>query len=108
VLGFLLSVLLFTLVVAVLCAAVAGLTVVPFVVALGMAERRGFSATRWGVVSLGGAALALAVGVALHRSDAPVALTALLVPITWVAPGVLWLLDGTEQGLGGRRGAHEQ
>ena len=106
-LGFLLSAVLFTLLVALLCLAVAGLTVVPFVVALGMAERRGFSATRWGALSLAGAAAALVGGYVLHRVGAPVALAALPVLLTWVAPAGLWLLDGSEQGLGGRRGLHE-
>jgi hypothetical protein len=107
VLGFLLSVVLFTLVVAVLCLLVAALTVLPFVLSVTMAERRGFSPTRWGAVSLAGAALALLGGYALHRLDAPTPLLAVPAVLTWAGPLVLWLLDGSEQQLGGRRGAHE-
>ena len=106
-LGFLLSVVLFTLVVAVLCLAVGGLTVLPFVLSVGMAERRGFSPTRWGAVSIAGAALAVLGGYALHRLDAPAPLLVVPAVLTWAGPLVLWLLDGTEEQLGGRRGAHE-
>lgn len=98
----------FTAIVAVLLFALAGLTVVPFVVACGMAERRGFSATRWGAVALVTAPLGLLAAYALvAKTGLPWPVGVLPVVLTWAAPGVLWLLEGTEQMLGGRAGRHE-
>lgn len=98
----------FTAIVAVLLLALAGLTVVPFVVAVGMAERRGFSATRWGAVALTAAPLGLLLAyVLVTRTGLPWPVGLLPVVLTWAAPGVLWLFEGTEQLVGGRAGRHE-
>lgn len=98
----------FTAIVAVLLFALAGLTVVPFVVACGMAERRGFAPTRWGAVALVASSLGLLLCLVLvTRTALPWPVGVLPVVLTWAAPGVLWLLEGTEQALGGRAGRHE-
>lgn len=98
----------FTAIVAVLVLALAGLTVVPFVIAVGMAERRGFSAARWGGVALVAAPLGLLSAYALvERTGLPWPVAVLPVALTWAAPAALWLLEGDEHQLGGRAGRHE-
>lgn len=98
----------FTAIVSVLLLALVGLTVVPFVAAVGMAEQRGFSPTRWGAVALVTAPLGLLAAYALvTRTGLPWMVGVLPVALTWAAPAVLWLLEGTQQRLGGRAGRHE-
>lgn len=98
----------FTAIVAVLVLALAGLTVVPFVIAVGMAERRAFSVARWGAVALvvGPLGLLSAYGL-VTRTGLPWPVAVLPALLTWAAPGALWLLEGDEQLLGGRAGRHE-
>ena len=103
----LLSVLVVVLLAAVAVAVAVAFSVVPFVMATDLAERRGFSAGRWGgtqLVLLAISALATLVG-ARHGH-----LVLLVVPaalLCWITPAVLSLLSPDEQALGGYQGAHE-
>lgn len=107
-LGYVASVVLVPLLVALALAVLLALTVVPFVLACDMAERRRFSVARWGAVALAGSALGLSVALlAWRRTDLPTLLVLLPLALTWTGPALLWLLEGTEERLGGRRGAHE-
>ena len=99
----------FPLIVALVLALLSAVTLVPFVLALRMADDRCFSTTRWGAVALAGSAVGLLLALVLHRSDRVPDLAALLpLILTWTGPGALWLLTGEEAGLGGRAGAHER
>lgn len=95
------------LIVAVLALAGLGLTVVPYVVALDLAQGRRFSTARSGALALGGVLVGLGGAFLLYRSDLPTVLVALPLAMTWAVPGVLWLLDERQALLGGRAGAHE-
>ncbi len=98
----------FTVIVAVLVLALAGLTVVPFVVSVTMAERRDFHPGRWGAIALAATGAGLVAAYLLwEHTGVPRPIAVLPVALTWAAPGVLWLLDGTEQVVGGRPGRHE-
>lgn len=105
---FLLAAVAFPLVLAVGLGALAAVTLAPFVVALQMADERGFSTTRWGLVALVGAVLGLLLALVFYGSDR-IATPAALLPLTftWAGPGLLWLLTGSETLVGGRSGAHE-
>jgi hypothetical protein len=108
VLDLLLAAVTFPLILAVAVALLAVVTLVPFVLALQMAERRRFSTTRWGAVALGGSLLGLAFAFLFYRSDqVPTAAALLPLVLTWTGPGLLWLLTGEEALVGGRAGAHE-
>lgn len=89
------------------CAVGLAVTVLPFVLGVDMAEKLGLSTARWGAVSLGGIALALALAWEAVRLGLPLVVLPLAV-LTWVGPGVLALLDASQVGLGGRQGAHER
>ena len=107
-LDLLLAVVVFPLIVAVLLAALAAVTLVPFVVALQMADARAFSTTRWGAIALAGSLVGLALALLFYRSDSVPSAPALLpLLVTWLGPGLLWLLNGEEALVGGRAGAHE-
>ena len=98
----------FPLIVALGLALLAGVTLVPFVVALQMADKRAFSTARWGTVALAGSLVGLALALLFYRSDRLPDLAALLpLMLTWSGPGLLWLLSGEEAAVGGRAGAHE-
>jgi hypothetical protein len=88
------------------CAVVVGLLVVPFVLGVDMAERLGFSAARWGAVTVVGLALALYVAFQVVQSW-PRPLFVLVPVLAWSGPAVLALLDATQTRLGGTQGAHE-
>ena len=81
------------------------LTVAPFVLAVDMAERRGFSAGRWGLLSLLAIGAALALGLLLRDGSLPLLLP--LVVLAWAGPAVLSLMHPGQQGVGGRQGLHE-
>jgi CDP-diglyceride synthetase len=99
---------LFTAVVAILTVLAVVVTVAPMYVALNMADTRRFSTGRWALVSGVGVALGVGYTYVLHRShDLPLVVTALPLALTWVGPGLLWLLDPSQEKLGGRAGAHE-
>jgi hypothetical protein len=108
VLDLLLAAIVFPLLVAVGLALLALVTLVPFVLALQMAESRGFSTARWGTVALAGSLLALVLALIFLRSDT-IAAPAAALPLVLAAagPAALWLLTGDESGLGGRTGQHE-
>ena len=103
------EVLLAALVVSLLGAVALGLlvavTVVPFVLALQRADRRGISPNRVGAVALLGCAVGLGATVWLAlRTSAPVPVTVL--PLLLVAAGPL-AAGGVPARLLGRRGAHQ-
>ena len=107
-LDLLLAAVTFPLIIALGLALLAVVTLVPFVVALQMAERRGFSTTRWGAVSIAASLVGVALTLLVVRSETtPDAFALLPLLLTWVAPGALWLLSGEEELIGGRAGAHE-
>ena len=87
-----------------LAACVVLLVVLPFVVSVDMAERRGFSPARWGALCLAVLAVAAVVG---RRSWGSV-LFVVPVALTWAVPGALALLDPTLTRFAGRQGAHER
>lgn len=90
------------------CAVGVGLSVAPFVLGVDMAERRGFSTTRWGAISIGGIALALLLGLESVKLGLPTVLLLLpAVALAWTGPGVLALLDATQTRLGGTQGTHQ-
>ena len=95
------------LLVAAACAVGVGLVVVPFVLGVDMAERRGFSTTRWGAVSVSGIALALLAGLETVRLGLPAALLLPAAALAGTGPGVLALLGPTQTGVGGRQGEHQ-
>lgn len=108
-LDLLLAAVAFPLIVAVALALLAAVTLVPFVVALQMADSRRFSTTRWGAVALLGSGVGLLLALVFYRSESVPSAAALLpLVITWAGPGALWLLTGEEAVLGGRAGAHER
>ena len=107
-LDLLLAAIAFPLIVALGLALLAAVTLAPFVVALHMADQRAFSTGRWGSIALAGSLLGLALALLLYRSDRLPDLAAVLpLLLTWVGPGLLWLLSGQEAVVGGRAGAHE-
>ena len=89
------------------CAAGIGLLVVPFVRSVDVAERHGFSAARWGAVSLAAGGLAALVGAWVLQHDHPVLL---VVPaaLAWAGPAALALLDASQTRVGGVQGGHER
>lgn len=89
-------------------ALLSAVTLVPFVVALSLAERRRFSAGRWGSVTLAGAVGGLLLAGLLLSGDrvpAPVAVLPLL--LGWTGPAALRLLSAQDTAVGGRAGRHE-
>jgi hypothetical protein len=99
---------LFTAVVALLTVLAVLVTVAPMYVALEMADARRFSTGRWALVTGVGVVLGLGYTYVLHHSrDLPLVVTALPLALTWVGPGLLWLLDAGQVKLGGRAGRHE-
>ena len=104
----LLAAVVFPLVVALGVALLAAFTLLPFVVALQMAESRRFSTARWGAVAIVTSLVGLAFALLVLRSDAlPTVGVVVPLALTWAAPGALWLLTGEEELVGGRAGRHE-
>ena len=98
----------FPLIIALALALLSAVTLAPFVVALQMADRRGFPTGRWGVVALVASLLGLALALVFYRSDRIPTLAALLpLMLTWGGPGALSLLSPDDAEVGGRAGAHE-
>jgi hypothetical protein len=109
VLDLVLAALVFPLLVALALAALAVVTLVPFVTALQMARTRCFSTARWGALALGGIGVGLAVAAyAVLREDRSPAWVLLGVPFAYAAPLALLLLEPGHTAVGGRAGAHEQ
>ena len=99
---------LFTAIVALLTTLAVLVTVAPIYVALNMADTRRFSTGRWALLSAVGVVVGIGCAFVLHRSDdLPRVVTALPLVLTWVGPGLLWLLEPRQAKLGGRAGAHE-
>jgi hypothetical protein len=108
VLDLLLALIGFPLIVALALALLAAVTLAPFVVALQMADARGFPTGRWGVVALVSSLLGLALTLVFYRWDRVAPFAALLpLLLTWAGPGALALLSADDSEVGGRAGAHE-
>ncbi len=104
-----LGTLLLTLLLTALACAVGVLVVVaPFVVGVDMAERRGFSTDRWGIVCLTGVAFALMLGYLVHAHGWSTVLYPPALALAWAGPGLLALLDPSQWRLGGPSGLHER
>lgn len=101
----LLALLVSTVVVAVALAALAGVTVVPFVVALHLAAARALSAARVGTAAAMGVLLGLGLAGALLLRGAPAVLALLALALTWAVPVALRPLGAPS--LAGRAGRHE-
>jgi hypothetical protein len=101
----LLAVLTLAVILAVGCVVGIGFVVVPFVLTVDMAERRGFSTTRWGAIALVDLALASAAGLLVMRHSALLLVVA--AALAWAAPAALSLMDRTQVTLGGRQGGHQ-
>jgi hypothetical protein len=86
------------------CAVLVGLYVVPFVLAVDMGERRGFSTFRVGVGCLLVAAVSLLLAFA-GRHTHLLLLPAVL--LAWAGPAVLSLVASSQTRFGGREGVHE-
>ena len=80
------------------------MTVVPFLVTVELAERRGCSTGRWAGLSLAAVLLALALALAGLLAGAPRPLLLLALAVGFVPALVLALRS---QDLGGRAGRHE-
>ena len=83
-----------------------GLTVLPFVAATAVAERKGLSAARAGGLALLASALGLAAALLVLRSHLPTASALLPLGLGWAVPGLL-ALPGSRARPAGRRGLHE-
>ena len=83
------------------------MVVVPFVVGVDMAERRGFSTQRWGAVCLLATAIMLLLGYVVLTHDLTKVLLVPAAAVGWAGPGLLALLDSSQRALGGLQGAHE-
>jgi len=94
----------FAAVVALALACLAALTLVPFVLALRSAERRGFDPARWGALALAGSVLGVGVVLVALRSSLVLLLVA--VPLAFAGPLALPLLPADSK-LGGRIGRHQ-
>ena len=85
-------------------AVLSAVTVVPFLVTVDLAERRGCSTGRWAGLSLAAVLLALALALAGLVTGAP---RPLLVPVLGVAFVPAAVLALRSASLGGRAGRHE-
>ena len=83
------------------------LVVVPFVVGVDMAERRGFSTQRWGGICVLGSVLMVLGGYLVLTHDLSKVLLLPTAAVGWSGPGLLALLDSSQRLVGGSQGAHE-
>ena len=88
------------------CLLVLLLGILPFVLGVDAAERRGFSTERWGVVCLLGVLLGAAFALWVLRGDHLVLLLLPAAVLCWVGPAVISLLDPSQRRVGGSRGQH--
>ena len=103
----LLAVVAVAVIVTLACAALMGVTVAPFLVALGFAERTGASPVRVGAAALAASAAALWLAVVAWRADAVPPAVALPLLLSWVVPVVVaWAPRGAR--FLGRAGRHER
>jgi hypothetical protein len=105
--GLLVTLVTFTVIVALAVAVLVVVTVVPMFVALQMADARRFSTGRWGAISAIGVLVGLALAYELHKHHASAPLVVLPLLVTWAAPAALWLLSEDQVRIGGRAGLHE-
>jgi hypothetical protein len=103
--GLLIVLVTFTILVAAALAVLVAVTVVPMFVTLQMAEARRFSTARWAAVSAATVLVGLASAYSVHKHHGKAAVLPLA--LTWVAPGMLWLLEQGQTRWGGRAGLHE-
>jgi hypothetical protein len=101
----------FVIVVVLLAVVLAGLvaiTVVPAVLTVQLAERRGFDLFRWGCVgtsfALVGTALAVLAGAG--KTSAPAWSAVIPLALTWAGPFLVSQVARGDEALGGRPGAH--
>ncbi len=98
----------FPLVVTVLTAGLLLVTVAPLYLALQLADNRGFSTTRWTVVSVVGVLVGLVGAYALHKREGmPSYAVVLPLVLTYLGPIVLLALTPEQSRIGGRAGRHE-
>ena len=99
---------LFVLMFAVLaCVAGVLVVVVPFVVAVDMAERRGFATSRTGTATL----LLMLAGLGLGYAAVQGRYWLLLLPavaLAWSGPGILTMMDASQTRVAGALGAHQR
>jgi hypothetical protein len=97
----------FAVVVALLLLAAVLVTVAPIYVALEMADARRFSSPRWGIVAAIGVVAGVGYAYVLHQgAGLPKLVPLLALPLAWVGPGILWLLDKGHARIGGYAGEH--
>ena len=101
------AVLIVVLLVALACSVAALVLVAPFVVCVDMAERRRFSADRWGALALGAAALTLLLLLLLHAWGWSRVLYLPAAALAWAPPALLALIAPGAQ-VGGTQGEHER
>ncbi len=98
----------FTLVVAVLTAGLVLVTVAPLYLALQLADNRGFSTTRWTLITSSGVVAGLGAAYVLHgRDGTPSYAMVVALVLTYLGPLALLVLGPGQHGLGGRAGDHE-
>lgn len=105
--GLLVTLVTFSVLVALALAVLVAVTVVPVFVALQMADARRFSTGRWGAVSALGVVAGLLLAYVLHKHDAARIVQVVPLVLTWVGPAALWLLAEDQVRIGGRAGSHE-
>lgn len=82
------------------------LTVVPWTLAVDLAERRGLGTARWGLLAAGCCVLGLGIAGSAFLAGKPV-VGVLGVPASWAAPLALTLLGPAGPRWAGVRGRHE-
>ena len=105
--GLLVATVTFTVLVALVLAALVAVTVLPVFVSLQMADSRRFSTARWFALSAGAVVVGLGYAYVLHKHGASRILQPLPLLLTWAGPGALWLLEERQVRIGGRAGRHE-
>jgi hypothetical protein len=106
--GLVLTLLAMTGITLVVCLLVVVLGVVPFVLAGDVAERSGFSAFRWGAVTVLGELAMAALVYQVFTADWSKLLLLPAVLLPWVGLTVLSLLGPEERLVGGVPGAHQR
>lgn len=103
---YLLAAAVFTLAVAVGLLVLVAVTVVPFVLALQVADRRGLAVARWGTLTLGAVLLALAGAFLVRRSSLPTVVKLGPLAFGYVGPALAALISPGST-LAGRPGRHQ-
>lgn len=103
---YLLAALLFTAILTLGLLALVAVTVVPFVLALHLADRRGMPPSRWGAVTLVAVLLGLAGAFLVRRSTLPTVLALGPLLFGYVGPALV-ALTSPASALAGRVGRHQ-